>query len=249
MKRMMTICLLSTLLTSQACSAEIANTQGVPTIGQEMNQNEQLRGGNENTSDSNTGSDLQTVNVDKTSIKNTKGLIVLSDRYGKNDFIRFYNDDGSLWYEFTYYYAVGGGKFEANDDFLPFAFHPDYFSLALKCTGEDSNRYQVIVNEETGLKKFVKKDDAALRFQSWEDHIKGAFAVKFDHVENPLRESPEGKVKNADLPEDATFHPVQVNGDWLKVRWDSSKKSGSAQVGWIKWKENEKLLIELYYFA
>jgi hypothetical protein len=44
------------------------------------------------------------------SIKNTKGLIVLSDQYGKNDFIRFYNEDGSIWYEFTYYYDDSDGN-------------------------------------------------------------------------------------------------------------------------------------------
>src|SRR5687767_1862872 len=52
------------------------------------------------------------------SIKNSIGLVVLSDKYpsskneikDKDDFIRFYNEDGSLWYEFTYYYDDSDGK-------------------------------------------------------------------------------------------------------------------------------------------
>ena len=188
--------------------------------------------------------------IDKSVIKDTKGLVVLSGRYGKSDYIRLYNEDGTIWYEFTFYYASTDGNFESNEEFLPFAFHPDYFSLALKCIAEDKSRYEVIVNEETGLKKFVKKDDSTLKFESWDDHIKGAFAVKFKEVQKSLRESPGGRVKNVNLPEDATFHPVQVNGEWLQVRWDGrNSKKQDAGSGWIRWRNDNQLLVELFYFA
>jgi len=191
-----------------------------------------------------------TAQIDKSVIKNTKGLIVLSGRYGKSDYIRFYNEDGTLWYEFTFYYATAGGKFESNEDFLPFAFHPDYFSLALKCTGEDKNRYEVIVNEETELKKFVRKDDPTLKFETWDEHVTKAFAVDFNQAENPLRESPDGKAKNVDLPKELTFHPVEVKGEWLKVRWDGLQQpKKDAGLGWVKWRDNDHILVELFYFA
>ncbi len=240
MKRMTAICLLSTLLTSQACSAEVANTQVPPSNGTEANRNEERRDPNETT-----------VQADTTSIKDTKGLIVLSKKYGKGDFVRLYNEDGSPWYEFSFYYEqIGDGKFPENENFAPFAFHPDYFVLALKCVGEDESRYEVIVNEKTGLRKFVKKSDPALKFETWEDHILKAFAVGFDRKENALRDGPGGNVKNADLPEDATFCPVQVDGDWLRVSWDTSKKAGKVdKSGWVKWKENNRILVALFYFS
>jgi hypothetical protein len=238
------------LLTSQACSAEIANTQ-VPPNGTEVNRNEQRRDINGNANRTNAQSESQTGQVDKTSIKNTKGVIVLSDRYGRKDFIRFYNEDRSLWYEFSFYYEqIGDRTFPENENFRAFAFHRDYFLLGLKCTGKDKDRYEVIVNEETGLKKFVKKDDPALKFETWEDHIVKAFAVEFDPKENGLRDAPGGKVKDFDLPEDATFHPVQVNGEWLKVRWDASQQlKKDAGSGWVKWKDDNHILVELFYFA
>jgi hypothetical protein len=168
----------------------------------------------------NTQEVMQVGQTDIDSIKNTKGLIVLDkDRYGKTDFIRFYNEDGSLWYEFTYYYDESDGKFEyANENFRAFAFHIEYFVLALKCVGEDKNRYEVIVNEETGLKKFVRKDDPTLKFETWEDHILKLFAVGFNREENPLREMPEGKVKTIELPKEVFFHPVEIKGEWLSIR-------------------------------
>lgn len=103
---------------------------------------------------------------DKTiSVKDSIGLVVLSDKYPssdeikeKDDFVRFYNEDGSLWYEFTFYYDDSDGKFEyENDDFRPLSFHPDHFLLVLRCIDEDKDRYKVIVNENKEITKFVKK--------------------------------------------------------------------------------------------
>lgn len=188
-------------------------------------------------------------------IGNVMGLIALNERrYGKEDFIHFFNEDGSLWYKFTYYYDESDGKFEyANDDFRPFAFHIDYFLLALKCVGKEKGRYEVIVNEETGLRKYVKADDPTLKFQTWEEHLLHVFAINFNREDNPVLESPQGQVKNAALSDKSLFHPVEVKEEWLKVNWDPAYKAGNkgpqSATGWIRWKKGERLLVELFYFA
>jgi hypothetical protein len=51
------------------------------------------------------------------------------------------------------------------------------------------------------------------------------------------------------LPKEVAFHPVRIKGEWLKVSWDVAKHGDNAGSGWIKWKAEEKLLIELFYFA
>ncbi len=186
------------------------------------------------------------------SIENTIGLIVLNKNYSKGEFIHIYNEDGSLWHRFTYYYDDSDGKFEyAKDDFRPFAFHPDYFLLALKCVRKERGRYEVIVNEGMRLKKYVKADDSVLRFETWKDHILKAFAVKFLQNENPLLNVPLGRVKKISLP-NTSFHPFQVKGEWLKVRWNitsRAKDKGKYDSGWIRWKKGERLLVELFYFS
>ena len=58
------------------------------------------------------------------------------NEFSRGDFVRIYNQDGSLWYEFSYFYDDRDGKFDcANDEFRPLAFHPEHFLLVLKCTG------------------------------------------------------------------------------------------------------------------
>lgn len=206
----------------------------------------------ENSNKTNSQSMQQGEKTQETTLENSLGVISLNEKgYGKDKFINIYNQDGSLWYKFTFYYNDSDGKFEyANENFKPFAFHPDYFVLALKCVSEDESRYEVIVNEETGLKKFVRKDDPTLKFETWEEHIPKAFAVGFNQEENPLRETPEGKVKAIDLPKEATFHPVEIKGEWLKVSWSNSKKAEkNNKFGWVRWRENNKILVELFYLS
>jgi len=191
----------------------------------------------------------------ETSLDNTKGLLTLSEEYKKPyDFIRFYNADGSLWYEFTFYYDDSDGKYEyENDNFRPFSFHPDYFTLALKLIGEKSNYYEVVVNEETKLKKYVKKNDKNLKFETWENHILKTFAIEFNQKENSIRETPNGTLKKVDLSKIERFGAVEFKGEWLKINWDTEKNTDSdskkTDFGWIKWKEGENLLIDWFYFA
>lgn len=110
----------------------------------------------------------------------------------------------------------------------------------------------MIVNEGTGLKKYVKADDPSLRFETWEEHILKVFAVGFDRKVNPVLEAPQGRVKTVTIP-DVPFHPVEVRGEWLKVKWDAAngteKKGAIDDSGWIRWKRDEKLLVELFYIS
>jgi hypothetical protein len=186
-------------------------------------------------------------------IENTLGVIVLSKDYRERDYIQIYNPDGSLWYKFTYYYDDKNGQFPyRNTEFQPFAFHPDYFLLSLKCVAKVGDRYEVVVNEETGLTKYVRADDRTLALEAWESHVSKVFSVEFDPRTNPLLKDRQGQRKII-FPKDTFFHPVKTRGDWLMIKWEIKKSTKpekeSYAYGWIKWKAKEKLLIELYYFA
>lgn len=177
-------------------------------------------------------------------VEGTRGFLVLNDqRANERDMVRFYNEDGSLWYEFSFFYDDSDGRFDyPNDNFHPYAFHPDYFLLSLKYAGEDDKRYKVIVNEETGLRKYVLKSDDALKLESWKDQIENAFSLTFDHARNPIRDSPCGKPKMGDFFKADKFEVVGFEGEWVQVRWSIDKKTDS---GWVRWKRGEKLLIEI----
>ncbi|MDQ3634802.1 MAG: hypothetical protein ACR2MD_18570 [Aridibacter sp.] len=196
-------------------------------------------------------------NQRKTSIRNTIGLITLSDKYptsdkkiNRDDFIRFYNEDGSLWYEFTFYYYDSDGKFEyENDDFRVFSFHPDYFLLSLRCVSEDKNRYEVIVNEETGLKKYVRKNDKNLKLISWENYILKTFSIDLKKAKNKVFETPNGKEIKPNFAKIDRFEAVEIKGDWLKVKWEIPNEKEKFEAGWVRWKNDSIILIDWFNLA
>lgn len=189
------------------------------------------------------------------SIKNAIGVITLNkENYSRKSMIQLFNKDDSLWYEFSFYENEGDRKFDqANAEFRPFAFHPDYFLLVLKCIGTDATRFEVVVNETTRLTKFVRKNDNTLRFETWESHILNLFAVGFNQSKNPLLDAPAKRAKQVRAPKGAIFHPVEIKGEWLRVRWNISEEITDASekigYGWIKWKEDNNILIEFFYFS
>lgn len=187
------------------------------------------------------------------SLKNTIGVVALNEKANnKARKLQFFNEDGSVWYEFSFYDDdVNGSSAQSKSEFQPFAFHRDYFVLALKCVGKDANRFQVVVNESTGLTKFIRRRDNTFKFQTWQAHILDLFAVGFDRSNNPLRAGPGERAGPLTLPpSDATFQPVQIKGNWLKVRWNvSGDHKGKVRYGWVKWKQDGELLIERFYFS
>ncbi len=200
-----------------------------------------------------TGSARQRYPENPQIIENSLGVIVLGRNYGKQDFIHIYNRDGSIWYKFTYYYDERSGQFPyKNSNFKPFAFHPDYFVLALKCVRKVRDQYEVIVNEESGLKKYIKANDSALAFEPWSQHVLTVFSVDFNPAKNPLLKTRQGQ-RRAIPPKDTFFHPVKVEGNWLMIEWVIKRRTSAEKekyaYGWVKWRDKKKLLVELSYLC
>src|SRR5215467_9892516 len=188
------------------------------------------------------------------SIENTIGVITLSHEdpdHSHTWTAKLFNEDGSIWYEFSFYDENRDHPFDPSRvDFRPFAFNLENFLLVFKCVGEDANRFEVIVNEKTGLKKFVRKNDRAFKYQTWEDHVLDQFAVDFDESNNPLRSMLSMHARLVQAPKDVFFHPVKIERNWLRVRWDVSETEGVKSTrgkkkigyGWIKWKEGNNII-------
>lgn len=192
-------------------------------------------------------------------LKGSIGLIVLSDRHDVEDHIRIYNPDGSLWLKIIFTGDEGWitdtrESAYGTNGFKPIILDGDNGALVLKCAGQDKTRYEVFVDEEIGLKKYVKKDDKTFKFQTWEEYALGMFSIGFDEKTNPIRETPKGTEKT-NVPEplkETFFRPVEIKGEWMKIEWDKKPAAGSkAQTdsGWIKWRDSENLVVELFHTA
>jgi hypothetical protein len=55
------------------------------------------------------------------------------------------------------------------------------------------------------------------------------------------------------LPTNQNIYAVEIKNEWLKVKWDielnPNNDSNKTDYGWVKWKEDGKLLIKWFYFS
>ncbi len=192
------------------------------------------------------------IKVNPYDIENSPGLIRIEDDfYENNKTIRIYNQDGSVWYEFkaSDYVNKDHKVVYPNENFKPFryGFHESW--VYFKCVGDDKTYFHIIVNEGTGLKKYVRKDESLFRFVSWEQYILDCFAIKFGQ-ENPLRKNPKGQLIIEDIENNITFHAEEIVGEWIKVRWyEKNNNNNLSKFGWVKWKNKNKIVVQLFETA
>ncbi|QTY27568.1 hypothetical protein [Flavobacterium sp. CS20] len=186
--------------------------------------------------------------IDTSNFSNKNGLITLKKDFNIADTLEILNEDGTIWYQFSFKYNDSDGKYDFyNESFRPFAFHPDTFTLALRTTSTRDNFYKVVVNEETGLEKFIDiKNQEPLVFYTWRDYILNAYSVEFNDKENPILETIAGKPLEINSSNNYHISPKEIQDNWLKleVKLIESNKTYS---GWIKWKDLDtgKILIKV----
>ena len=173
------------------------------------------------------------------------GVLVVAG-YGKRDTVRILNEDGSLWYKFTFFYDDSDGKWDyPNPDFVPRAFNPDNFLLALDVIEVSGNQYTVLVNSQTGLRKRIKKAPI-FRLPSWDKYVLTAFSVSFNPIDNPVRVRPQPSARPIRFVRGADYQPESVDGDWLSVKWGDQ---GNEKHGWIRWRSGNRLLVTMHPLA
>lgn len=167
---------------------------------------------------------LSKVERDTSVINSSIGIVAESDKFDFGDTVEIFDGKGK--------------KISA------FIKSDEYQVLALECLSFDDVCFKVrLENDSIG---YIQKRSDKVIFQTWEKHILSVFSVGFDYNANPLLSSYNNKTETLAYVKDEFYFPNEIIGDWLQVKWGDDKKWS---YGWIRWKENGRLLIELYYFA
>ncbi len=129
----------------------------------------------------------------------------------------------------------------------------DYGILHFQCCQIKEDWFQIVVNEESNLKYWIKKSNDFV-YLSWGSYILDAIGVRpSDPLVNPILINPEeGSAKTKRQPINCII-PNKIIGDWLKVKFDSvvcDSELDSSEYknfeGFIRWKKGNKLLIKYY---
>lgn len=168
---------------------------------------------------------LESLNIDSSeNVEGSIGIITVSESYEFGDSLKIY---------------------DASQKLLTTIIRTDENQIiALKCLDINESYYQVkLDNSDIG---YIPLSSKKVMFQTWEEHILSLFSVGFDGKKNPLRKKPSLDAEMLYYDQDEFYHPNQIKGEWLQIKYGSE---GNWRYGWIKWKSEDNLIIELYYFA
>ncbi len=129
----------------------------------------------------------------------------------------------------------------------------DYDILHFQCSQIKGNWYQIVVNEETNLKYWIKKSNDFV-YVAWEKYILDNFGIfPIDPENNPILIEPDEKSEKTKTQPINYLIATETHGDWLKVKFDFEfcedekiLKENENFEGFIHWKKGTKLLIKYY---
>lgn len=164
-----------------------------------------------------------------------------------SDTIRIYHADQSLYGAI---YSKNGEMepaFYGNDSLAIRSYYPDYYVVIMDCYGLSEDQYRVMIG---GSEKYIEHKAGITIYEDWATHIKKSFIVT--QADNPLRETPEikGKIVGDYDYKHLSFYAIHVSGDWAQVVCDMDCEGCPHQkqiTGWLKWRDGNRLLVELYY--
>lgn len=130
-------------------------------------------------------------------------------------------------------------------------FLPAMSIIQFECKSIEKDRYEVFINKEKGITKYLKKDKVKFKYEPWAKYIFSCF-ISFDVIKNSLRSGSDDKISipKQDELKQYDFKAVEISGEWMKIKMVNSickkVKKEMAKEGWIKWREGNKLLIIMY---
>jgi hypothetical protein len=182
-------------------------------------------------------SDTGTVNNEPKKLGHVD-VISLKEDY-EHELLQLYNESGDVWRSFKVTDTFADNNIE------PFAQKVENNVLVFRCVGIKGEFYKVVVNEEEKITKYLKGSSPYFNYETWPERLLHVFSVDFDYKKNPLRTQPSSKASVIKFDPDQFYHPIEVKGDWLKVKDHDDNK-----VGWIKWRcKDGDLMIQINYDA
>jgi hypothetical protein len=149
--------------------------------------------------------------------------------------------------------TLGGKSYSRNDNSNPFnpryfGDNPDYFVLVFDCTKSTDKYYHVVVDQKTNEIGLIKKVDSLFKFETVSTYVSEwtTLGLDFDRLQNPLRQEPSDNaavILNEDTKKYKIWRAekIEMKGDWLKVKTKDKKE------GWIRWRRDDKIIIQLYF--
>ena len=159
-------------------------------------------------------------------------------------------------------------KYDSLNNTCSCVFDPEYGLMHFACTGKTAKAYRVLINYDQ-VKYLPREKD--YQFKSWEQYIENAFGIRrktaTDSTRTPIglvRKEPTDLADTVAIPAGhEMFCAMQVKGDWVKVQYNCFynkendpyegqpchnfiNKCTSPLTGWLRWRKDNKQLIDIF---
>lgn len=127
----------------------------------------------------------------------------------------------------------------------------DYYLFNLPAKTRLNGWLEVVVDDGTNETLWLK-ESKNVEFKDWLQDMKTSFAIgRLNKENNPLLTKPDPTAQKVIFDGDESFDVIEMKGDWIKVNSKNlpSETTKISITGWIRWRDNNCLLIEMYPFA
>lgn len=182
--------------------------------------------------------------ISSVSLKAQTSLGLLANNATDNDtIVTILNDDNSIYIRIS---LRGNEEPKLPTGFSPYAINISEDVFLIEVIAKDKERYQVSIGK--GKSKFIRKSDKSVKFYTWPDFFLkyDSASLVIDKTKNPVRVAPGFRSKKIGLIdyEHDYIDAIKIMGDWMKVKVVSDSYNRKDVYGWVKWKENGKIIID-----
>jgi hypothetical protein len=144
-------------------------------------------------------------------------------------------------------------------------YKPDYGIMHFVCIGTTTQSFKVLITD-VNIKYLPKNKN--YQFKTWENYILESFGVRREYrtvaTTQVLRTEPSDNAGALSVPQGLElFCPMEIKGNWLKVKYDcfynttDNRHEGEPchsyiesceepLTGWLKWRDKNNLLIDIF---
>ena len=131
------------------------------------------------------------------------------------------------------------------------SYNPEYSLFIFKANKLSDGNFEVYINNTKRIIKGEKYKEI-LKFKTPEQYVLDSYPSPTK--ENPIRMKPNENSEPIPNYDDYVYVSVKIEGDWLKVRNDDDcyfeeKHSEMNIFGWIRWKKNGKIILDLKHIC
>jgi hypothetical protein len=107
------------------------------------------------------------------------------------------------------------------------------------CVEQTSKCFKILINETE--QRYIAKDSNTV-FMTWKTVLEKSIAIKRINNTTYFYDQPTTESHNEQIDTNHIIKVLRVNNDWIEIIDEKTKKTA-----WLKWRENNKLTIDILF--